>query len=127
METFLLGLGERLLQVGIHDERGSSGAVVTLISDGSNVRMFPARVPSSKVVDDGEPFYPSVPLGLAAGDLDRLEQVVLDTSELPSAVLAFSAEPFFEQAARHAAQTHVRLTPRDVEAWGLARRMANEH
>jgi hypothetical protein len=123
METFLLGVGERLLQVAVEDERGSNGAVLALTDERSGVRLFPVRPPStppSEAPGEGESAFPTLPQGLTEEHLEGLDRLVLDTSELPNGVLVFSVEPFVEQAARHAKSAEpVRLTLRDPEAWGL--------
>jgi hypothetical protein len=130
METFLLGVGERLLHVAVQDERGSEGAVVTLTGEGSGVRLFPVRPPSSRpseARDAGESAFPTLPQGLTEEQLESIDRLVLDTSELPGAVLVFSLEPFVRQAAlhSHSPPTTVRLTLRDADAWGL-KATANE-
>jgi hypothetical protein len=124
METFLLGTGQRLLQVGLRDERGSAGAVLTLADEGGQARFFPVRPTSPtrpEAPEEPEPAFPTVPQGLTEGRLEHVDRLVLDTSDLPGRLLLFAVEPFLEQAARHAKGQPglVRLTLQDAEAWGL--------
>lgn len=121
METFLLGVGDRLLQVGVQDERGSAGAVLTLADKASHVSLLPVRprTPTQPTTTE-EPFH-TLPQGLSSEHLGRVDRLVLDTSELPGELLVFSIEPFVEQVARYVQgpEAMLRLTMDDAEAWGL--------
>jgi len=124
MESFLLGVDDRLLQVALRDERGSEGAVLTLVGGSHRLRWLPVKAPAPpppEVPREGQTAFPSLPQGLTEERRGIVEQLVLDTSELPGAELCFSAERFVEKAARQAraTETIVRLTPHDAEAWGL--------
>jgi hypothetical protein len=126
METFLLGVRDQLVHVEIQDERGSTGAVLTLADVASGTRLLPVRSPIPPAGSDerkttGGKKIPTLPIGLVDDQLGHLGRLMLDTSDLPSGNLAFAIEPFVKEAMRHVheSQASVRLTLADAETWGL--------